>query len=46
MSHRPITSRDRLLHAVELELTFDTTRKILPGLKTLLLEILQNEFPE
>lgn len=32
-------------HAIELDMTFDTTKKILPGLKTLLLEILAKEFP-
>ena len=32
-------------HAIELELTFDTTKKILPGLKILLEEILEKEFP-
>lgn len=47
--HKVKSFRNFLLHeyhAIELEITFATTKKILPDLKTLLLEILKKEFPE
>jgi len=47
--HKVKSFRNFLLHeyhAIQLEITFDTIKKVLPGLKTLLLEILEKEFPE
>lgn len=47
--HRVKSFRNFILHeyhAIELEITFDTIKKVLPGLKTLLMEILEKEFPE
>jgi len=47
--HRVKSFRNFILHeyhAIELEITFDTIKKVLPGLKNVLLEILATEFPE